>query len=59
MLRSLIRRLLGGALEMKLKPGDPAPQFQCTDHLGNTVDSAQLGGQRYVLWFYPKADTPG
>lgn len=44
---------------MKLAPGDPAPPFECLDHLGNTIRSSQLEGQRYVLWFYPKADTPG
>lgn len=44
---------------MKLKPGDPAPPFSCPDHEGNPITSSQLEGQRYVLWFYPKADTPG
>jgi len=60
MLRRLLRRFLplkGGP--MKLKPGDPAPDFECLDHHGNTVSSSQLAGDRYLLWFYPKADTPG
>ena len=44
---------------MKLQPGDPAPAFECLDHDGQTVNSSQLEGDRYLLWFYPKADTPG
>jgi len=42
-----------------LKLGDPAPDFQATDHHGKTVTLADLRGHRVVLWFYPKADTPG
>jgi len=42
-----------------LRPGDSAPDFQATDHEGNTVTLADLRGHRVVLWFYPKADTPG
>lgn len=42
-----------------LDPGTPAPAFSVADHRGDTIDSAQLNGTRYVLWFYPKADTPG
>ena len=44
---------------MKLSPGDPAPAFEVLDHEGRTVRSSGLAGKRYVLWFYPKADTPG
>lgn len=42
-----------------LKPGDPAPSFSATDHEGRTVKLEDLRGKRLVLWFYPKADTPG
>ena len=42
-----------------LATGSQAPSFSCTDHCGKTVSSASLRGQRFVLWFYPKADTPG
>ena len=44
---------------MKLQPGDSAPAFECLDHNGKTISSTQLVGDRYLLWFYPKADTPG
>lgn len=42
-----------------LEPGSAAPDFTVTDHLGNTVSLAGLRGKTVVLWFYPKADTPG
>ena len=42
-----------------LKPGDPAPDFDVTDHNGNRIKLSDLRGKRVVLWFYPKADTPG
>ncbi|MSR45741.1 MAG: redoxin domain-containing protein [Planctomycetes bacterium] len=42
-----------------LKTGDKAPDFTATDHLGRSVTLAGLKGKTVVLWFYPKADTPG
>jgi thioredoxin-dependent peroxiredoxin len=42
-----------------LKTGDDAPEFELLDHEGRKVTSTSLRGRRYVLWFYPKADTPG
>jgi peroxiredoxin Q/BCP len=42
-----------------LHPGDPAPDFEVPDQQGKPVRLADLRGQRVVLWFYPKADTPG
>jgi peroxiredoxin Q/BCP len=39
--------------------GDPAPDFELTDHAGNRLSSADLAGSPYVLYFYPKDDTPG
>ena len=42
-----------------LKPGDQAPDFEVLDHNGNTVRLSDLRGRKVVLWFYPKADTPG
>jgi peroxiredoxin Q/BCP len=40
-------------------PGDPAPAFSLAASGGRTVSSAALKGKPYVLYFYPKADTPG
>jgi len=36
-----------------------APAFEVSDHQGNVVRLRDLVGSRFVLWFYPKADTPG
>ncbi|MCW2967698.1 MAG: thioredoxin-dependent thiol peroxidase [Solirubrobacteraceae bacterium] len=42
-----------------LSPGDPAPEFELPDQDGNVVRLSDLRGQQVVLYFYPKADTPG
>jgi peroxiredoxin Q/BCP len=42
-----------------LKVGDEAPDFEVKDHLGRDVALRDLRGRKVVLWFYPKADTPG
>jgi len=39
--------------------GDRAPDFTLPDQDGNDVSLAGLRGQTVVLYFYPKADTPG
>ena len=44
---------------MSLAEGDPAPTFEMPASGGRTVSSANLKGKPYVLYFYPKADTPG
>src|ERR1700693_4364353 len=44
---------------MSLGPGDPAPDFTLPDQSGNPVTLSGLRGQSVVLYFYPKADTPG
>jgi thioredoxin-dependent peroxiredoxin len=44
---------------MTLKPGDPAPDFTLPDQNGDRVSLSQLRGRTVVLYFYPKADTPG
>jgi peroxiredoxin Q/BCP len=42
-----------------LEQGDTAPDFTLPDQDGNAVALADLKGQTVVLYFYPKADTPG
>jgi thioredoxin-dependent peroxiredoxin len=42
-----------------LAPGTPAPPFALPDQHGTTVRLADLAGQWVVLWWFPKADTPG
>ena len=42
-----------------LEQGDTAPDFTLPDQDGNDVALSDLKGQTVVLYFYPKADTPG
>jgi peroxiredoxin Q/BCP len=42
-----------------LNVGDVAPDFSVQDHTGATRRLADYRGRWIVLWFYPKADTPG
>jgi thioredoxin-dependent peroxiredoxin len=42
-----------------LNAGDAAPAFSCKDHEGKVRSSKDYAGKTMVLWFYPKADTPG
>ena len=44
---------------MKLRPGDKAPDFALEDQSGTTVRLADFRGRRVLVYFYPKADTPG
>lgn len=42
-----------------LEPGTPAPTFTLPDQHGEPVALADLRGQWVLLWWYPKAATPG
>ena len=42
-----------------LKVGDTAPNFQSLDEAGNSLSLADFKGKKLVLFFYPKASTPG
>lgn len=42
-----------------LKSGDAAPDFSVKDHAGRTHALSDYRGRNVLLWFYPKADTPG
>lgn len=44
---------------MTLRAGDPAPDFALPDQHGKTVRLSELRGRKVVVYFYPKADTPG
>ena len=43
----------------RLESGDAAPPFEMAADDGSVVSSEGLKGSRYVLYFYPKDDTPG
>ena len=42
-----------------LSVGSSAPQFTLDDQDGNSVSLSDFKGQKVLLWFYPKASTPG
>jgi peroxiredoxin Q/BCP len=42
-----------------LKVGDTAPSFSALDNQGNTIQLSDYLGKKLVLFFYPKASTPG
>jgi peroxiredoxin Q/BCP len=44
---------------MALNVGDQAPDFTLPDQDGNPVSLSGLRGRTVVVYFYPKADTPG
>jgi peroxiredoxin Q/BCP len=44
---------------MTIEPGTPAPAFDLATDSGGRVSSADLRGKTIVLYFYPKASTPG
>ena len=43
----------------KLTPGDKAPAIKLLDQNGDPVTLAQFKGRKVLVYFYPKADTPG
>lgn len=42
-----------------LQSGQPAPDFAVADESGKIHKLAEYTGKKLVIWFYPKADTPG
>jgi peroxiredoxin Q/BCP len=44
---------------MALEIGNSAPAFTLPDQNGNPVSLSDFAGQRVVIYFYPKDDTPG
>ncbi len=50
---------LAGEEDGMLQVGQPFVDFALEAHDGSIVDSADLAGRPFLLFFYPKADTPG
>ena len=42
-----------------IKKGDKVPEFSAKDQNGNTISNETLKGKKYILYFYPKNNTPG
>ncbi len=74
MLKYAIKSLMGGKNMLKKGEPAPdfclsrglgdvykrqAPDFNSTDHNGKPVSLKGFRGRKVVLWFFPKADTPG
>ena len=55
----VIARYTAGGGPTMLEPGMQAPDFEVQDHTGKTVRLSDYKGKDVVLWFYPRADTPG
>jgi peroxiredoxin Q/BCP len=45
--------------DVRLKPGDEAPDFSLPDADGKEVSLSSLRGQQVIVYFYPAAMTPG
>ena len=43
----------------KIKKGDKAPEFAAKDQTGVLITNEFLKGKKYILYFYPKNNTPG
>jgi peroxiredoxin Q/BCP len=46
-------------IQLKLKEGDPAPEFSAATNRGGRVALADFKGNHVILYFYPRDDTPG
>tara|TARA_Y100001970_G_C14251251_1_gene872068 strand:+ start:58 stop:192 length:135 start_codon:yes stop_codon:yes gene_type:complete len=44
---------------MLLKVGDKAPAFSLPNSNGELVSLSDFKGKQIILWFFPKANTPG
>ena len=46
-------------MDVLLSPGQKAPEFQLEDQNGATVRLSDFRGRKVLVYFYPRADTPG
>ena len=59
MIGTFLKRLFGPKKPALLAVGTVAPELGVPDHEGKVHTLADHRGRRVVLWFYPKASTPG
>jgi peroxiredoxin Q/BCP len=55
----MLRGMKKPSLELKLKEGQPAPDFTATTNGGGRISLSDLKGRSVILYFYPRDDTPG
>ncbi|HSP06526.1 MAG TPA: redoxin domain-containing protein [Acidobacteriota bacterium] len=55
----LVRQAVTGKRGTMLKEGLPAPAFTAKDESGTTHLLSQYRGRKVILWFFPRASTPG
>ena len=58
-LKTFVKRLGKPRGAGMLQPATQAPDFDVVDQLGQRHRLADYRGRKLVLWFYPKAATPG
>jgi peroxiredoxin Q/BCP len=58
-LADILKLIMKRGRRKMLNVGERAPGFEVPDHTGRTRKLSDYRGQTVVLWFYPKADTPG
>ena len=46
-------------MSIRLEPGTPAPEFTLTDSTGTERSLSEYRGSKVIVYFYPKASTPG
>jgi hypothetical protein len=56
---ALAGRYTAGGGPTMLEAGMQAPDFEVQDHTGKRQRLSDYRGKDVVLWFYPRADTPG
>jgi peroxiredoxin Q/BCP len=56
---ALVALSSGAAFAAMLAEGAAFPAWTLPDQTGKAVSSKELAGKTYLLWFYPKAQTPG
>ena len=44
---------------MYLKKGDKAPEFNISNHSNEFISLSDFKDTQIILWFFPKANTPG
>jgi peroxiredoxin len=58
-LKQMLRQAVSGKKGNVLAEGTPAPEFEVGDESGKKHTLGQYKGRKVVLWFFPRASTPG